>query len=407
MRETINAFSRRVLCIPIREAEYLTVSRDFTLSANERRVLDVIWREGPIARQDVALRTGLTAASVTRLTQHLDEGGLIVSGFEKTGSRGNQRQPVSINPDAALSFGVSFSHTFLEVGLMNLGGELIDSARHPLREATAQEIAITAKAGVDRLLSKRRINKSKIIGIGFALPGDFALEAPFLQAHAYFPHLRGVDILSVLKSHFDFECFVENDCNTAAFGERVLGFGKSYGTFLSVFLGHGIGSGLILNGDLMRGVNGNAGAIGYVYPMDQPRPSGQDLFETLQAAGLKVSDFDDYEPLSANAAPALSEWFVRAGRQLCDGLSIAARLFDPEAIILGGRIPPHFLQALVDHIDEDLFCAAGAPLRKPVIHASELGPKAGVIGAAALPVYHTYLKSDVPTARDNYVNGRR
>lgn len=377
------------------------------LSANERRVLDVIWREGPIARQDVAGRTGLTAASVTRLTRHLDEEGLIRSGVEKTGSRGNPRQPVTINPDGALSFGVSFSHTFIEVGLMNLGGDLIDSVRYPLREASAPEIAVTAKSGVEELLSARRVNLAKIIGIGFALPGDFASEAPFLQAHAYFPALKDVDILSELKRHFDFETFVENDCNTAAFGERVLGFGKEYSTFLSIFLGHGIGSGLILDGDLMRGVNGNAGAIGYMYPMDQPRPSGQDLFETLQAAGLEIIDFDDFETLAVDADPALSEWFVRAGAQLCEGLSIAARLFDPEAIILGGRVPSSFLQALVDHIDVDAFCAAGAPLRKPVIHASKLGPKAGVIGAAALPIYHTYLKSDVPSARDNYVNGRR
>lgn len=377
------------------------------LSSNERRVLDVIWREGPIARQDIAELTGLTPASITRLTKQLGDEGLISSAVEKTGTRGNQRQPISINPAGALSFGVSFSHTFMDVGLMNLGGELLNVVRLPLKSATAHEIAETAQKGVSSLLSSRALKKQNVLGVGFALPGDFASERPFLQAHVYFPALKGVDILSVLNEYFDAPCFIENDCNTAAFGERVLGFGKDYSTFLSVFLGHGIGSGLIVDGDLLRGVNGNAGAIGYMYPMDGPRPSGQDLFETVQGGGMPVEDFCDYEKIDPSKSDILRQWFERAGGQLCDGLSIAARLFDPEAIIIGGRVPPAYLQALVASIDIEKFCAAGAPLRKPAIKSSRLGAQAGVIGAAALPIYHTYLRSDASGARDNYVNGRR
>ncbi|WP_267895823.1 ROK family transcriptional regulator [Hyphomonas pacifica] len=377
------------------------------LSSNERRVLDVIWREGPIARQDIARLTGLTAASITRLTKQLDDEGLLATSLEKTGSRGNQRQPISINADGALSFGVSFSHTFVDVGLMNLGGELLQTIRSPLSKPTVENVASAAKAGVAKLLSSSRRDRNKIIGIGFALPGDFASEPPYLQAHAYFPALRGVDILKSLEPHFEFPCFVENDCNTAAFGERVLGFGKLYSTFLSVFVGHGIGSGLIIDGNLLRGVHGNAGAIGYMYPMDQPRPSGQDLFETAQKNGVAAQDFSDFEKLPFEKNPPITKWCERAGSQLCEGLSIAARLFDPEAIIIGGRLPPPYLDALVRWIDVDAFCAAGAPLRKPVIRASDLGARAGVIGAAALPIYHTYLRSDMTLASDNYVNGRR
>jgi predicted NBD/HSP70 family sugar kinase len=377
------------------------------LSSNERRVLDIIWREGPIARQEIAERSGLTPASITRLTQQLDDQGLIATEVEKTGSRGNPRQPVSIKTDAALSLGVCFSHTFLDVGLLNLGGELLATIRAPLREATATEIAQTAKQGVAKLLAPRRFDRSKLIGIGFALPGDFASTAPYLQAHAYFPGLRDVDILAVIKAHFDIPCFVENDCNAAAFGERVVGHGRRHATFLSVFVGHGIGSGLIIDGNLMRGANGNAGALGYIYPMNMPRPSGQDLFETLQKAGVPARDFDDFEDLAIEDAPPLRRWIERAGAQLNDGLSIAARLFDPEAIVIGGRTPPGYLKALVGAIDGDKFCAAGAPLKKPIILASELGARAGVVGAASLPIYHQYLRSDTPSARDNYVNGRR
>lgn len=377
------------------------------LSSNEKRVLDVIWREGPIARQDIAQYTGLTAASITRLTQSLDEFGLIQSNVERTGSRGNQRQPISINPDGALSFGVSFSHTFLDVGLMNLGGELIDVVRLPLVEASATSIADTAHKGIELLKASRSLKKRNVLGVGFALPGDFASERPFLQAHAYFPKLRGVDILKTLLDAIECPCFVENDCNAAALGERVLGLGRSYSTFLSVFIGHGVGSGLVLEGNLVRGVNGNAGAIGYMYPIDGPRPSGQDLFETARKSGLEINDFNDFDDIEPMGVPALVEWFRRAGDQLCEGLSIAARLFDPEAIVIGGRMPPSYLQRLCENIDVEKFCAAGAPLIKPEIEPSRLGGQAGVIGAAALPIYHSYLRSDATVSRDNYVNGRR
>lgn len=378
-----------------------------SLSSNEKRVLNVIWRKGSIARQDIATHTGLTTASITRITKQLLDENLITSNIEKTGTRGNQRQPISINPDGALSIGVSFSHTFMDVGLIDLGGNLLNVIRLPLQDVTVDNLAKASKKGVASLLNSQSDLERKVLGIGFALPGDFASQSPYLQAHKYFPKLQDVDILSKLETYFDVPCYVENDCNASALGERVLGFGKEYLSFQSVFLGHGIGSGVIVDGELFRGVNGNAGAIGYMYPMDKARPSGQDLIETCQKAGFAIDDFCDYEAMLPLENNVLKSWFKRAGEQLCTGLSIAARLFDPEAIIIGGRVPPSYLQALVDNIDIDRFCSAGAPLKKPVIVASKLGPQAGVIGAAALPIYHTYLRSDFLETRDNYINGRR
>lgn len=377
------------------------------LSANERAVLDVVWRNGPIARQDIAQATNLTAASVTRLTQRLDREGLILSGVEKTGTRGKQPQPVYIDPDGGWSFGVSFSHTFMDVGLVNLAGEIQASIREPLERADVDEIAAKGSKAVCDLARRIGIDPSRVFGVGFALPGDFANEPPYLNAHAYFPALRGQDIHKAIQAQLEFDCYLENDCNAAALGERVLGHGRTHGSVIAVFLGHGIGSGLIVNGHPVRGAHGNAGAIGYVYPMDQPRPSGQDLFEAMDSAGLNVRDFNHLEAFEADPPEPLKAWIKRAGKQLCYGLSIAARLIDPDAIVVGGRAPTWLLRSLVEAIDYDAFCAAGAPLAKPPILASDLGGEACVIGAAAVPIYRTLFDQAQESRKSNYANGRR
>jgi predicted NBD/HSP70 family sugar kinase len=145
---------------------------------------------------------------------------------------------------------------------------------------------------------------------------------------------------------------------------------------------------------LWRGANGNAGMLGIQFPTDRPRPSGQDLFAHMLAAGVAVDDFPDLEQLSPNGCPPLALWIRRAGRQLREQLSITARLLDPHAIVIGGRLPTHILRALTAEIDQPDFCEEGMGFAKPRLIASQLGPKSGVIGAACLPILNSYFREE-------------
>lgn len=376
------------------------------LTQNERRVFDLIWRKGPIPRSDIAEQTGLTTGSVTRITQGLLATGLLVETVVHNGARGNPMRPLEVEPGGAYAFGVSFSHRHMEVGLINLRGDLVGVVRRDFDEARPEIIAETAREAVESLGAESGIDLQRVLGIGFAVPGDFAPIKPFLVAHPYFPHLRNVDLTEIFSRGMPYSVVIENDCNSAALGERVLGYGQQYDSFISVFVCHGIGGGIILDGALHRGENGNAGGLHAFFPLSQPRPSGHDLFDTMAREGVKIGDFPDFDRPDALDLPGVRPWIFRAGIQLRDALSIVARLFDTQAIIIGGRLPPPILAEITEVIDDPVFCS-NAALAKPALHPSKLGPRAGVIGAAAVVLYNQFLDRSARNPRDNLINGRR
>ncbi len=370
------------------------MTANLPLNPSERKVLDIIWRHGPIARVDIGPMTDLSTMSVTRITRALADRGLLSEAVERTGGRGKPARPLMVRPEAALSAGVYFSKRTMQVGLIDLAGQLLAYESVPCEADTPAEVARAAAEVLSGLQAARGPSESQIAGIGFALPGDFITDRKRLNAHAHFPGFRGDDLKAELQANSPYEVHVENDAASAALGERLLGIGQAIDNFFFAHIGHGIGGGLVLNGRLFRGVHGNAGIIGVQFPNDAPRPSGQNLLETLQAAGVAVADFPDLETLRPQTCPALKAWINRASAQLRQGLWTTARILDPEAIIIGGRLPHHLLQEVVARVDDPSFCNEGVMLPRPKVFASSLGPTAGVVGAAAVPFYSRYFSDE-------------
>lgn len=365
--------------------------RDLKLNASQRQVLDIIWRHGPIPRVEIEPRTNLSAMSITRITKELADHGLLIQDVHRTGARGQPTRPLMIRPDAAFAAGVYFSTQSVQVGLVNLAGTPVDSRRLVVDARTPQIVAKAANLAIREMTASSGIPDSQLIGVGFALPGDFISDRKRLNAHAFFPDFGGDDLQAALSEAMDYPVFIENDAASAALGERLVGVGQRIRNFFFAHIGHGIGGGLIINGELYRGAQGNAGIIGVQYPNDAPRPTGQDLFRTLGEAGLDAQDFDALQSLRPQDCPPLKSWINRASDQLRQGLWITARVLDPDAIIIGGRLPAHLLQEIVARVDDETFCNEGVHLPRPKVFCSSLGPSAGMIGAAAVPLYDCFL----------------
>lgn len=354
----------------------------------------MIWRYGPIARVDIGPRANLSTMSVTRITRDLADMGLLTEGVLRSGGRGQPTRPLVIRPDAAYSAGVYFSTGGINIGLIDLSGARLSEECINRRVESPEELAAITRQAVARMLEQRRLGPQQLCGVGFAVPGDFISDRKRLNAHPLFPGFRTENLEAELEAGLGFAAHVENDAASAALGERLFGVGQTIPNFFFTHIGHGIGGGLVLRGRLFRGAHGNAGLIGVQYPNNVPRPSGQDLLETLKAGGIEVEDFSDLEALRPQTCPPLKRWLVRASDQLRQGLWITARVLDPEAVIIGGRLPQHLLQDLVARIDQDGFCTEGVGLPRPRVLASSLGPMAGVLGAAALPLYSRFFGED-------------
>jgi len=361
-----------------------------TLTAGSRLLLDMLWRNGPLSRAQLAGLTGFTRAAVTHMADDLIGRGLLLEQPAEKGRRGQPARPLALRGAMGYAIGINFSTTYAEVGFVDFAGKLLDRAAFAIPAPTPEQIGMRAVAEIERLIKRHGLARAQLIGLGVAVPTDFNTQGVAI-AHRFFPEIAGPGLAGRFSASLGMPVVVENDGRSAAIGERLLGIGSAYRTFMLVHLGHGVGGGLVIDGAPFRGALGNAGILGQYYPYGQPRPSGTDLLETLQADGFPATDFDWLENAPEACRPLVESWVQRAAAQLSPELARISRFFGPEAVILAGRLPPATLGALAAAID---FSAILRPLDElPItpLRASELGAAAGVIGAAAVPILNALM----------------
>jgi len=362
------------------------------LNQSHRRILDTLLGTGASSRAEIATLTGLTRPAISQFAQELIDFGLITEEPARQGLRGQPARPLAICPTAAFSAGVNFSHSYLELMVLDLAGRSIGSARAAIAKPGPAEIGQSSRALLTNLMNKHGLSPDYLLGVGFSLPGDFYSDGS-LMPHPWFPELRRPDFSASLATALGFPVVLDNDGRASAIGERVIGIGRQYRTFMLVHLGHGVGGGLIIDGKPYRGAQGNAGILGQYFPYGAPRPSGQDLLETLQRAGFAIDDFDSLEALPEKASPVLEAWITRAADQLAGVLAMTGRFFGPEAIIIAGRLPPAITNAIAKAINLREALPPQDDLPLPYLSASTLGSAAGMAGAAALPIFQSLLPS--------------
>lgn len=355
------------------------------LTIGSRRFLDMLWRNGPLSRAQIAGLTGFTRPAVTHMAEDLIGRGLLLEQPAQKGRRGQPARPLALRAEAGYAVGINFSTSYAEVGIVNFAGELVGQSAFPIPAPTPEAIGAHAAKEIGGLVARHGLVRSRQIGVGISIPADFDTSGVALP-HRLFPDLAGPDLADRFAASLEMPALLENDGRASAIGERLLGIGAGYSSFMLVHLGHGVGGGLIIEGKPFRGALGNAGILGQYYPYGEQRPSGLDLLETLRAEGFAAPDFDWLGNAPEECRPIVDAWVKRAAGQLSGDLARISRFLAPDAVILAGRLPPAILDALAKAID---FAAVLRPMDDlPItpLRASMLGTAAGVIGAAAVPI---------------------
>lgn len=360
-----------------------TIGTALQLNSTERAALQIIWLDREASRIMLADRLGISRTQVTNVVRALAEKGLVADAPNRDGARGQPVRTVTMTPGGAFAIGVKVWRSRIEIGLLNTGGTVDKVETIALDAFTVPALAAATRAYRKDIVRRHRGIARRIVGIGFSFPGYFNRAG--LMTQAYFPQWDNLDIAHALQPEFDVPVLVENDGACAAWGERLLGAAKGFANFLFVDVNYGLGGGVVIGGRLMRGAHRNAGVFGVPFPVGTVRPSGQDLMDTMHAAGMVVDDLPDLHRFSLEGNAVIDGWIARAADQLRPALGVLAGAFDPEAIIVGGAIPPAITEALVRQLDTPEFCAATRPfLPIPVLRTSEIRSSAGMAGAAAL-----------------------
>ena len=196
---------------------------------------------------------------------------------------------------------------------------------------------------------------------------------------------------------------LENDATAAAVGERLHGVAKDLKNFCLIYFGQGLGLGIMIDGRPYRGANGNAGEIGHVLVEKGGRlcscgqkgcleayASFHALAQQLAAAGVDPIDDADLERLHRERHPVVLGWIREAAGYLAPQVAMLENLFDPEAIVLGGVLPPGLLEELVEAMQPLPLSVARRRDRSEarLIHG-RTGRSTAALGAAALPLLET------------------
>ncbi|TWF59314.1 ROK family transcriptional regulator [Neorhizobium alkalisoli] len=381
--------------------------KNVSLSYNERRFIELIFRQKSISRSEISEQLELTGSSATRIAARLMEIGLIEDEVERLGAMGQPRRPIAIAPGKVFSAGINFALNTIDVAIIDLSGKVVSVRREGLKRSSPEAAAECANQLLERMLGEARISKDDVIGAGISVPANFSDHHGTVLPNALFSEYDNVDLDAVFGKIMGLEMTIENDGACAALGEYYFAEGHRHEIFFLYHLGHGFNGGVMLNGRLYRGAHGNSCVTGVLFPYGEPRPTGTDLVNELAKHGMVLDDVADLANVPADAEPVVSAWIERAAGQLEQAVRIATGFFDPNVIVIGGRLPSDLMQRLTARIAWKTLPGPSRGLKVAPVMASKLGADGGAVGAACVPFFARYFPGSIENGHNNYSNGRR
>lgn len=368
---------------------------------NRRVVLQALRLNGALSRADLARSTGLTGQTVSNIVGELETDGLVVADAPIRMARGQPATPYRLVAEGAFALGVQIDRHGTRVVAVDLLGYDLVRLEAPLPTGGPEAglpvvIALIAEARRQLAVLIPDV-ESRLAGLGLAMPGPFGLAAQdedlwMMSAWQNFPLLESLAIGTGL------EVALQNDAAAAATAEKLSGVAKGLEDFVYLYLGYGLGAGLVLKGEVYSGGRRNAGEIGMAVPLAPEGEIGDLLEHVVSIAGLcRAMDFDPADPElyaridKAIASAPMRAWIAIAAPRLRWAIQLLETLLDPQTIILGGSAPASLFAALqADMLPLLRSNAERADRPLPRLTLGRADPWMVALGAAAEPISRAF-----------------
>ncbi len=381
---------------------------------NKIKVLELIRKERSISRADIAKQTRLSAPTITRIVESLIKyEKLVIDLGLGTSEGGRPPNLVSFASQARFIIGVDIGRTNISAALADLDAKIVQEELRPTDADEGYDRVIARVASIiEELIAKSKVDRKNIMGVGLAVGGLMDKKRGIIEFSPDF-QWRNVDPATTLSEAVGLPVMIDNVTRVAAIGELHYGIGERFRNFICINIGYGIGAGIIINGMPFYGSHGVSGEFGHIMvDKDDQRicncgnrgcleaiASGSGIARTVReritggAASVVASLCGgDTERIStamvvdaANQGDALSSAVLREAMEyLSIGVVNLITLFDPEAVILCGRV------ALAGNIVLDPIKAAvesrSINVNRKDIHigVATYGTRAALMGSLAL-----------------------
>ncbi len=306
--------------------------------------------------------------------------------------------------------GIDVGGTNVKIALVDDNGGILYSNSVPTRAEMGYEYTVNnIKQAIRDLMSETKV--TNIEGIGFDFPGQIDYKNGIVRLAPNIPGWVNIPIAKIIEDEFKIPTRIDNDVHCAALGELNFGAGKGCENFICMTVGTGIGSGIVINGKLVRGASNAAGELGHIklqmhegplcgcgdYGCLEAFASGPSIVAMAEeyimggkstkyreiANGSEITPFVVAEA-AKQGDPVARRIFTRVGEYIGFGLASVVNLLNPEKIIIGGGVADAG-DILLNPIRETIKKRAMVVAESAVeIVPAKLGNTAGVIGASLL-----------------------
>ena len=307
--------------------------------------------------------------------------------------------------------GVDVGGTNVKIALVDKKGSIVYSNTVPTRAEMGYEYTISnIKQAIYDLMKETKTSKDVIEGIGFGFPGQIDCDNGIVRIAPNIPGWVNVPISSIIQEEFGIVTKVDNDVRCAALGELNFGAGKGCQNLICITVGTGIGSGLIINGKLVRGSNNAAGEIGHIKLQMHDGPicgcGDTGCLEAFASGPSIVAMAEEYilggksTKYRELANPDITPYIVaeaakqgdKVAKKIYDiigeyigiGMASVVNLLNPEKIVIGGGVADAgdlLFDPIIRTIKDRAMPIQGESVQ---VVPAELGNSAGVIGASLL-----------------------
>lgn len=397
---------------------YRTGDQALVREINLSIILNCLRETSPLSRAQLAEITGLNKSTVSSLVSELIVRQFVREIGFRASQGGRPAVMLELNPEAGCIIGLEIGVDFILAILTDFRAHVLWRHREDTNQAEGQEVILArALAILRQALAAGQSTHSPVLGIGVGVPGLVDIPSGTLL---FAPNLHWYDVplREVFSRQFNVPVFVDNDANISALGEKYFGVAQGSKDFIYLSIGVGLGGGIVLNGQLYRGIGGYAGEIGHMTIVDDGECcncGNRGCWETLvsQTAVIKrvqkaieagnaslVSQLVEGRlerisiPLIVRAAgkgdQVARQALEETGTYLGIGIANLINAFNPEWIILGGVVSlasDYLLPAIERTMEKRSLIWARRMVR---VTASSYGADACVMGGVAL-VLHDIL----------------
>lgn len=385
------------------------VSGDNLRQLNRSLILKEIRQYGPITKIDLASKFDLTFTAVGNIVTELSDADIVEeAGYGE--SKGG-RPPVlyNIKWDNVYVIALVIGVKEISASLVNLKGEVNNEIKYDIESDSFIERAYKI---MDALLHKTSIDTKKIAGVGVSAPGPIDVTDGRMLTPPNLEGVSNIDIQHLIEKKYGWPTVLEKDANAFALAEQWFGHIKPNENILYIYNDQGLGSGLIIDSRIHRGIGNGAGEIGHtVIDIDGPKCNCGNFgcLETL-SSGIAVERRAkeeirrgyvtnlSKEYLNNGKGPSIEEIVQQAKkgdelalqvlheaeRYLGIGVANAINLFSPDQIVFGGlmtKLYPEMIEVVEKVAKERSF----SPYSKKITFAeSAFNNQSNTIGAAAV-----------------------